>query len=77
MQYNYFRYYDPSTGRYLTSDPIGLRGGLNTFAYVYSRPTSLYDPNGLEVRGEWTVTPHVRNIEVFRPDVQWTGTAQR
>ncbi len=44
--YNYFRYYDPKTGRYITSDPIGLEGGLNTYNYVYSSPLHYRDPNG-------------------------------
>jgi RHS repeat-associated protein len=42
--YNYFRTYDPNTGRYLTSDPIGLSGGLNTYAYVRNRPKVGIDP---------------------------------
>jgi len=47
--YNYFRDYDPATGRYLTSDPIGLGGGLNTYMYSFADPVSLSDPWGLRV----------------------------
>ena len=47
--YNYFRDYDPSTGRYVQSDPIGLAGGLSTFGYVGGSPLNSIDPFGLEI----------------------------
>ncbi len=44
--YNWHRFYDPDTGRYITADPIGLEGGLNLYSYVYGDPVNLTDPTG-------------------------------
>lgn len=53
LYYNYYTDYDPMLGRFVQSDPIGLNGGLNTYAYVGGNPTRYTDPKGL-VRWEGT-----------------------
>ncbi|GAB6041819.1 RHS repeat-associated core domain-containing protein [Endothiovibrio diazotrophicus] len=45
--YNYFRDYDPASGRYVESDPVGLDGGLNTYGYSGQNPVRWVDPRGL------------------------------
>lgn len=47
LNYNRSRYYNSGTGRYISSDPIGIAGGINTYAYVGNNPTNYLDLNGM------------------------------
>ena len=64
LYYNRHRYYDPLQGRYISQDPIGLKGGTNLYGYV-TNPTGMVDPLGLNPRTIVTVAQtaeKVRNV---------------
>jgi RHS repeat-associated protein len=47
-----FRYYDPSTGRYISRDPAGYIDGLNAYFYINNNPINHIDPLGLTEEGD-------------------------
>ena len=53
LNYNYFRDYEPGTGRYVESDPLGLPGGLNTYSYTGANTLRYMDPVGLTCMTNW------------------------
>lgn len=64
MYYNWNRYYDPQLGRYITSDPIGLQGGVNTYGYVKANPLRWIDSTGLVITGSWIQRPKLADYDI-------------
>jgi len=52
--YNYHRYFDPTLGRYITPDPVGIAAGENPYVYCAADPINFFDETGL--RGHSTNT---------------------
>ena len=87
LHYNRHRYYDPMLGRYITQDPIGLAGGMNSYAYVSNKPTGYIDPRGLAGWGGMVNlgTPGIKPMEWQPPlkpmmrsvsfDIGYSGSA--
>ena len=69
LHYNRFRYYDPALGRYITSDPIGLFNGTNTFVYVRANALHWTDKLGLANDSDW---PNCTSVIMGTRTQDWT-----
>ncbi len=74
LHYNRHRYYDPTSGRFVSKDPIGLTGGINAYQYA-PNPISWIDPFGLAKRGPKTggCGPHNEMIAAWGKEVKAAG----
>jgi len=64
---NFHRYYEPATGRYLSTDPIGQLGGINLYAYVLNNPLLVVRSSRTQTEGVWPSRPN-QGLTLYRLD---------
>jgi RHS repeat-associated protein len=71
LTYLHARYYDPQLGTFLSPDPIGPAGGLNSFGYAFGDPANLADPSGHLPK--WAEVAIDKALEKILGDVEMGG----
>jgi len=69
-----FRYRDPSTGTFLTRDPLGFKDGLNTYTYVRQNPWTHFDAEGLSI---WSAVENNAHLVALGAGAAWADTGGR
>ena len=75
LYYNRYRDYDPTIGRYIQADPIGLEGDTNVYAYAENNPIRYMDPAGLKTLWEhYTGLPDSYRTNIMNGMAGWSDT---
>jgi RHS repeat-associated protein len=73
LNYNWFRFYDPQLGRYTTSDPIGIGGGISLYGYSYLNPLRYFDHLGLKPVCRYLGMEYARRYTDIRKKTDYKG----